>query len=111
MVQIFSVIHPSLSKVIFYGFAFLAPILFAAIFFARLAVTPTWISGAKLAISWMVLFYVLDGLVFLWWLEFPIQLLISWQVGLGYVAMFTVCIVAASLTNRARSSRGPEGLA
>lgn len=110
MVQLFGEIPRALAHIIFYSFAVLAPVLFAYIFFARMAGIPTGMMGMRLAVSWMILFSVLDVLVFWWWLDFPIQIIVSWQLALAYAVLLVIGVVVASLVSRARRSHGPEGL-
>lgn len=111
LVQFSGTVHPVVGQLIFYGFAFLAPLILASLFFARVLGTPTWVFGIRLAASWVVLFTVLDVVVLVWWLEFPLQAYLSWQLAFAYGVLFVLCAVIAGVHGRIRRSRGPEGLA
>lgn len=110
LVQFLGTVHPVVSQIIFYGFVLLVPVLFAYPFFARMLGTPTWVMGVRLAVSWIVLFTVLDGLIFLWWLEFPLQVYLSWQLAFAYVVLLILCMGIAAFIGRMNRSQGPEGL-
>lgn len=97
--------------VIFYIAGVLLPIIFFGLYFRRAPFVKSWKDGLALGIAWLILFTIIDSIVYIGFFKVSPSVYFSLNSLIHYVIFLVIGMVVAQYAVRSRERAKPEGLA
>ncbi|MBI4281133.1 hypothetical protein HY628_02970 [Candidatus Uhrbacteria bacterium] len=99
----------SLVTIVFYVSAVVMPVLFFWLYFRR-GFTARWRQSLQVGIVWIILFTVLDGILYRGLFKMPWEVYFSWELLIEYILLAGFGVLVAEVIRQKGLGRQPEGL-